>query len=407
VIIHLWAIFSLFLICGRLGSLRPAVGRIGISIWGADLVKKVLLVVQGEGRGHLTQALTCQDILQSQGYQIVHVLIGTSRQRQIPDFFLTKISAPISCYRSPNYIRDKQDRAICLGKSILFGAWRIPLYLWELHRFQQIVRHVQPDLIINFYEVLAALYAVVCRPRVPMVAVGHQFLLLHPQFKPPTGNRMMLLLARFWTHLTALGAHKVLALSFYPLPPAKGGRLIVMPPLIRQEILQQTGQPAEDFVLVYLLNSGYCVDVLEWHRRSPQLRIKCFCDQPPESLQIPANGAVGFYPLQGDGFCRALAACRFLVATAGFETLCEAAYLQKPILVLPVGNHFDQEINAWDLAVNARFGTAVTISAVVDTLNHLPAPQEAKADFQEWVLQSRRLLLQQLQPLAQGNRISV
>ena len=49
---------------------------------------RYLFVVQGEGRGHLTQALSLASILRRQGHEVVKVLVGHTRHRQIPEFFL-------------------------------------------------------------------------------------------------------------------------------------------------------------------------------------------------------------------------------------------------------------------------------------------------------------------------------
>ena len=49
--------------------------------------KKYLLVVQGEGRGHMTQALSMYDLLIEQGHSICAVILGSSGKRDIPKFF--------------------------------------------------------------------------------------------------------------------------------------------------------------------------------------------------------------------------------------------------------------------------------------------------------------------------------
>lgn len=54
---------------------------------------RYLFVVQGEGRGHLTQALSLASILRRQGHEVVKVLVGRTRHRQIPEFFLREIDA--------------------------------------------------------------------------------------------------------------------------------------------------------------------------------------------------------------------------------------------------------------------------------------------------------------------------
>ena len=45
---------------------------------------KVLFIVQGEGRGHLTQAITLEEILRRNGHEVVEVLVGKSNTRRLP-----------------------------------------------------------------------------------------------------------------------------------------------------------------------------------------------------------------------------------------------------------------------------------------------------------------------------------
>ena len=49
---------------------------------------KFLFIVQGEGRGHLTQAITLEEILLRNGHEVVEVLVGKSSSRRLPDFAL-------------------------------------------------------------------------------------------------------------------------------------------------------------------------------------------------------------------------------------------------------------------------------------------------------------------------------
>ena len=54
---------------------------------------KYLFIVQGEGRGHLTQAISLSQMLRRHGHEVVEVLVGKSSNREIPAFFLEKIPA--------------------------------------------------------------------------------------------------------------------------------------------------------------------------------------------------------------------------------------------------------------------------------------------------------------------------
>ena len=65
---------------------------------------KYLFVVQGEGRGHMTQAITMMELLCSNGHQVVEVLVGRSKARSLPDFFVKNIRAEVKQFDSPNFL---------------------------------------------------------------------------------------------------------------------------------------------------------------------------------------------------------------------------------------------------------------------------------------------------------------
>ena len=52
---------------------------------------RVLFVVQGEGRGHLTQAISMEKLLRGNGHEVVEVLVGKSESRRLPGFFIRSI----------------------------------------------------------------------------------------------------------------------------------------------------------------------------------------------------------------------------------------------------------------------------------------------------------------------------
>lgn len=48
--------------------------------------------------------------------------------------------------------------------------------------------------------------------------------------------------------------------------------------------------------------------------------------------------------------------CERLVCTAGFESVCEAMYLDKPVMMVPVKGHYEQYCNARDAS---RIGAGI------------------------------------------------
>lgn len=92
---------------------------------------KILFIIQGEGRGHLTQALSLRQKLMAEGHEIVGVLVGKSPARRLPDFFLNKIQSPVYPFESPNFLPTAKNKQVSLMRSVLYNVLR-RLNTWEV-----------------------------------------------------------------------------------------------------------------------------------------------------------------------------------------------------------------------------------------------------------------------------------
>ena len=73
---------------------------------------KFLFIVQGEGRGHLTQAITLEEILRRNGHEVVEVLVGKSSSRRLPGFFNRNIHAAVKRFVSPNFLPTPANKRV-------------------------------------------------------------------------------------------------------------------------------------------------------------------------------------------------------------------------------------------------------------------------------------------------------
>lgn len=298
--------------------------------------KKYILAVQGEGRGHMTQAITVYDLLIEQGHTVCALLVGSSGNREIPAFLFERIKSPIIQLKSPNFVTDKKNKSINITKSVIHNLIKVSTFKKSLLKIDNLMKQHQPDVVINFFDLLIGLYYKFYKPQIKMVCIAHQYIYFHPDFEFPSGRWLDKVSIKYFTKLTAIGSSKNLALSFYKIH-TNNRDVIVVPPLLRKEIFELE-TTHDNFYLVYLVNNGYFEEILEWHKANPTTKIHCFTDQ---SEKIYANyifdkNYLFVHPINDTLFLELMSKAKGLASSAGFESVCEAMFLGKPVLMVPI-----------------------------------------------------------------------
>lgn len=321
-----------------------------------------------------------REMLQHRGHQVVAVIAGTNGNRPLPDYVRDAFGVPLRVMFSPGF-QFKGTRGVSVIGSTLDAFKRLPEFRASLRQLDDTIAETKPDLIINFLEPVTGVYRLLRRNRVPVLVVGHQFMLEHPEFPRQRHAPMQQMGFRNFVRVVSGGAAK-LALSFYHCNNLPRHKLFVCPPILRRQLFELQDVRRGDYLLVYLLNHGYASEIIEWNRANPSVPVHCFYDKPgaPET-ETPQPGLT-FHRLHGEKFLQLMAGCRGVVCTAGFESVSEAAYLGKPVLMIPVQNHIEQYLNSLD-AAQAGLGLADTKF----NLSRLIAPDAPAggAQFHEWV----------------------
>jgi uncharacterized protein (TIGR00661 family) len=340
----------------------------------------------------MTQALAMQQMLRSAGHELVRAVVVTNTTRSIPSFFYRKINAPVTSVEGPGFIPDSGSKGIKPGLSIVSNLKKTPRLLEGMTELHAQVTESAPDLIINFYDVLTGLMSQRFRPGVPIVAVAHQYLFQHRDFSYPPGRYWDRWMFQAFTRATVLGSDLRLALSFYPLASYRNPRLTVVPPLIRRELLEQPLDRTDDFILVYLLNDGYAGEVIEWHDRHPHVPIHCFWDREEADEREAYDETLTFHQLDDEKFLSLMARSMGVATTAGFESICEAMYLAKPVFMVPVKGHYEQYCNAYD-ACRAGAGIRGASFDLNPLLRYREMDAPSPEPFRAWVERAPAMVL--------------
>ncbi len=357
--------------------------------------KKYVLSIQGEGRGHMTQAISMYEMLIEQGHEISAVILGSSGSRDIPQFFYEKIKCEIVQLPSPNFVTDKKNKSINLSKSIIHNIKRIKIFKESLRKIDELMKKHEPDVVINFFDLLIGLYYRYYKPKAKLICIAHQYIYLHSDFDFPQGRWLDKAAIKFFTKLTSKGSSKNLALSFYNIRTTHED-VVIVPPLLRREIFELESEQ-EDYFLVYLVNNGYYEELIEWHKNNPNVEVHCFTDQP-EKLQTTypyANTKLFVHALNDQLFLEMMSKSKGLASTAGFESVCEAMYLGKPVLMVPIEGHYEQFCNSRDaykagagiFADSFDLSQLVNISAKFTTGNRF---------YKDWVLNAKNKIYREI-----------
>jgi len=360
---------------------------------------RCLFVVQGEGRGHLTQAMALRRLLRDAGHQVEAVVVGKSDGQAVPAFFRAAFEAPVTDVASPGFVSDDADRSVRPWVTLRRALGRTPTFWRSLDALDAAVERHDPDVVVNFFEPLMGLYAVTHSPSVPVVAVAHQYMFLHPDYRFPAGRWGRRWAARAFARLTAWGASRRLALSLYPAADRPQDNLTVLPPLLRTGVFRQPRDQSEPFFLVYILNSGYAKEVIRWHEQHPDVPLHCFWDRPDAAPVDAYDDTLTFHQLDDEKFLRLMARCRGFVSTAGFESVAEAMYLGTPVQVVPVAGHYEQRCNAID-AVRAGAGVRSPRFDIGRLRAALDRGGDSGERFRRWVRQGRRRFVRELEAAA-------
>lgn len=343
---------------------------------------RLLFLVQGEGRGHLTQALSFAQLVETAGHEVVGALVGVTQNRPTPAFFSEQFPAPITPLPSPGLVYHTRTNALQPSRTALKAVLNARTYRRSMRQIRDAIETLKPDLVINFYELLGGLTYGFYRPTVPMLCVAHQYLAFHPHFPFPKGQLLDRLLFKLTSRLTAWGARELLALSFDQQPDVPGSRVRVVPPLLRREATERSPTQG-DFLLAYTTQPGLVSQLMKAHQQHRDLPMRCF-HAGTQAAEERIDATLTYHAIHSQRFLEAMQDCRAVVTTAGFEAVCEAFYLGKPVLMIPQPNHFEQACNALD---GQRAGVGVAsntfdLSRLLDFMPHYDA--DASQQFRAW-----------------------
>ena len=295
-----------------------------------DHMAKILYGVHGTGHGHAVRALSLARHFAGLGHQFLFLSHGTGAAilgREFPVEDLPNPETPI---------RGHKVAVAATIYSSLAVRGRSRTYLRHI---LSLMDRFQPDVTMSDYEYFVPRAARLAG--VPCLSTDHQHVITCCRHPVPW-TRYPSYLSTAWAVKAFFSqASDYLVISFFRPPLKPGVRAKILPPLLRETVLQR--QPsAGDHVVAY---QGYTT----FARFLPFLRAI------PSEVMVygfdtsGVDGNLHFKRNSETGFLDDLASCRYVVCGGSHTLISEALFYGKPVIAFPIKGAFEQYLNAYYL----------------------------------------------------------
>jgi len=345
-----------------------------------------VFIVQGEGRGHMSQSIALKEYLEKAGHLVNTVFVGTPNAASLPDYLRDHFPYTFRTFQSPYFLGTPNRKGIYVGRTLLFNLLRSVIYFREVRRIRREIDLLEPEVVFNFYDVIGALALKKVKKSIQRIGIGHHFLLHLKDYFGETSPRWHRFLLSLHTRVIMRSCDRILALSFSE--EQENSLIEAVPPLIRRDYREMTYHRGDRY-LVYLLKEGYIYDLISMARQDPRFLADVFTNEIPE-IDLPPG--LRIHSLSGSSFKKLMATCRGLITTAGFDVAAEAAYHGIPLAVIPAANHFEQKCNGLDIE---QHGIGLHVDRIEPAITGRMRPSDP-AVFRKWVERSEALILNSL-----------
>jgi uncharacterized protein (TIGR00661 family) len=275
---------------------------------------KILYAIQGTGNGHLSRAMDVVPCLMMHG--TVDILVSGIQSDLILPF-------PIK-YRL-------RGLSFIFGKNGGVDLWRT----FVKSNVRKLVREIKElpvedyDLVINDFEPVSA-WACFTR-NIPCIGLSHQAAVLADDAPQADFTDMMgkLILKNYAPNTVQYG--------FHFKPYAKD----IFTPVIREQVRHQVIENGEHYT-VYLpaYDDKRLISKLSQFK---DIEWDVFSKHNKKAFK---SKNVSIQPIHNDKFVKSMASSAGVLCGAGFETPAEALFMKKKLLVIPMKNQYEQQLNA-------------------------------------------------------------
>jgi uncharacterized protein (TIGR00661 family) len=312
---------------------------------------RIAYAINGEGMGHATRSSVVIDHVLKQGHEVAIFSAGTQQVK---------------------YLRSKFDSvAEVVGLHMIYRdnkVMRLPTALRALNSMRSFRRDIttirdqmimfRPEVVITDFdfhgEIIARLF------HIPLIAIDNIQFITEAKFSVAPEDLVDYELSYMVAKMMVPRFDHAFVTTFCNAElrnPAHTDKVTFVPPLLRPSILAM--KPSKkDHILVYQTSDSHVsLDRVLTHSKESFIVYKA-----KHTFHAPN---VITKPFDEKTFVADLASAKAIIINGGFNVITEGLYFKKPILSIPIRNHFEQRLNGLMLQEHGLGLTVNRLSRIV------------------------------------------
>lgn len=292
---------------------------------------RIIYGIGGEGKGHATRSAAAIEYLLAQGHD-VRIYAGDHAYPYLKSRFrhVTHVQSSPLVYR--------KGRLALFRSTTHIARTVLPRVIPTIRKLFRFYKRFRPQVIITDFEFFTAWTGKMAR--IPVITANNISVIRMTRQRTPLYNVWHGLWTDFGERMGTFFPDAYVIPAYAP-GPRRPKNVTVTAPVVRNAI-REAKPTAKGAIVVYQTTSTNTrlLDTLE------QVKEKFIIYGYPEQRN---RKNLTFKPFSQTEFIHDFAAAKAAILGGGFSMVSEALYLKKPILSVPVRQHYEQYANAWTL----------------------------------------------------------
>uniref|UniRef100_A0A7C3J775 Glycosyltransferase n=1 Tax=candidate division WOR-3 bacterium TaxID=2052148 RepID=A0A7C3J775_UNCW3 len=300
---------------------------------------KIIYGVAGHGNGHITRSTYVINFLEKNGCKVKILTYGQGIK------YLNIVKKDADYHDISGFDIIYKDGVVRNYRTFYEFLKRLPLNTTKqfIYFFKMLYQY-KPDLVLSDFEPFSQIFAKTVG--VPLINIDNNITVNILKEIPDETS----FTEKYFTQLVInlferkANYHFILSFAdkFIDLPKESKYKVIIVPPIIRREVIEIAKEKEDgDFILIYQTSKSLIEKINELTKSFPEVKFVSY------GLDLEERKNLKKENFSRENFLKDLSKCKGVITNGGFTLISESIYLKKPIFSVPIKGQYEQRVNSF------------------------------------------------------------